>query len=265
MTTIRKGYVDTPAGQVHYRTLGTGEPVVLLHMSPASSAMWEPALPHLAARGYQAFALDTPGYGDSFRPPAPPSLEEYAAYLLAALDGLGLTRFLLVGHHTGGLIGAVLASQQPKRVRKFACWGFTLMEEKRKAELRQLPLASYDEEGEALLARWRSRRAMAGERWTPALGIRQLLETLQAGRELPWGFWAVGQADHLAIARSLTVPTLVLCGERDTHREQSQQAVHLMRQARFQPLPGCSLNVVDEAPEELVAALAAFFQEPVEG
>lgn len=259
--TIRKGYVDTTPGQVHYRMAGEGDPVVLLHMSPASSAMWEPILPRLAARGYRAVAFDTPGYGDSFRPAAPPSLEEYAAVICEAIDGMGIDRFFLFGHHTGGMIGAALAAAHPDRVRKFATWGWTLMEERRKAQLLAMPLAEYDAEGTQLVARWKARVAALGERWTPELGLRGLIDSLKAGRELPYGFWAVGKADHLAMARALTVPALVLCGERDTIFDDSRQAVHLMPNGRFYHLPNGSVAAPDESPDELVEVVDQFFRE----
>ena len=259
--TIRKGYVDTSHGQVHYRAAGEGEPVVLLHMSPASSAMWEPVLPRLAARGYHAVAFDTPGYGDSFRPAAPPSLEEYAAVLLEAIDTLGIERFFIFGHHTGGMIGAALAAAHPERVRRFATWGWTLMDNQRKAGLVAMPLAEYDAEGSQLVARWKARLAALGDRWTPELGIRSLIDALKAGRELPYGFWAVGRADHLAMARAMRVPVLVLCGERDTLFDDSRQAVHLMPNGRFFHLPNGSMAAPDESPDLLVEVVDRFFRE----
>jgi hypothetical protein len=33
---MKRGYVDTPEGQVHYRTEGSGEPVLLLHKAGIS-------------------------------------------------------------------------------------------------------------------------------------------------------------------------------------------------------------------------------------
>ena len=40
-TAIRKGYTDTPDGQVRYLRSGSGRPMVLLHQSPAAATMWE--------------------------------------------------------------------------------------------------------------------------------------------------------------------------------------------------------------------------------
>ncbi|MFN8532779.1 MAG: alpha/beta hydrolase [Dehalococcoidia bacterium] len=259
--TIRKGYVDTPKGQVHYRAVGEGDPVILLHMSPSSSAMWEAVQPRLAARGYRTVALDTPGYGDSFRPDLPPSLDDYADLLLEAIDGLGIGRFYVFGHHTGGMIGAALANRRPDRVIRFAVWGWTLMDEARKEELRQMPLATYDDQGSQAVGRWRARVAALGDHWTPQLGIRAQIDALKAGWMLPYGFWAVGAADHLALARGMTMPTLVMSGERDMIFEDSRQAVGLMPLGRFYHLVNGGVNAPDESPDELVETVDRFFRE----
>jgi pimeloyl-ACP methyl ester carboxylesterase len=224
--------------------------------------MWEPILPRLAGRGYRAVAIDTPGYGDSFRPAAPPSLTEYAAAVLEAVDGLGINQFFIFGHHTGGMIGAALAATHPERVLKLATWGWTLMDENRKAGLVAMPLAEYDDEGTQVVNRWKARVALLGEHWTPELGIRAMIDTLKAGRELPYGFWAVGRADHLALARSVPVPVLVMCGERDGIFDESRQAVHLMPNGRFHQVPDGSIAAPDESPDELVEIVDRFFREP---
>ena len=49
---IVKGYAGTPSGQLHYLEAGSGRPVLLIHPGPASSAMFEPVLPLLAAEGF---------------------------------------------------------------------------------------------------------------------------------------------------------------------------------------------------------------------
>lgn len=95
-----RGYVDTEAGQVHYRHEGdAGPPIVLLHCANFSSNLYERTLPHLGER-MQAWAFDAPGVGLSDAPPEP-TLPQLAQWLLEALDALGIERPVMAGLHTG--------------------------------------------------------------------------------------------------------------------------------------------------------------------
>ena len=67
--TIRRGYADTPLGQLHYAETGTGPTLLLLHQTPRS---WDEfrAVAGLID-GYRIVMPDLPGYGAS---PSLPSL-----------------------------------------------------------------------------------------------------------------------------------------------------------------------------------------------
>ena len=113
---IRKGYAATPQGDIHFRSVrGPGEPLVLLHRTPVSSQSFEPVLHALAGRR-SAYALDTPGFGQSFVPPSSPTTSDYAKWFLDALDALAMQRFHLCAHHTGTHFAAEMAAAAPQRV-----------------------------------------------------------------------------------------------------------------------------------------------------
>ncbi|MEU1392398.1 MULTISPECIES: alpha/beta hydrolase [unclassified Nonomuraea] len=111
---IRFGYADTPFGQIHHASCGTGEPVLLLHQTPRSWDEYREVLP-LLGRTRRAIAMDTLGFGNSARPPEH-SIETYAAGVLALMDALGLPRAAVAGHHTGGVIAVETAARAPDRV-----------------------------------------------------------------------------------------------------------------------------------------------------
>ncbi|HXV92073.1 MAG TPA: alpha/beta hydrolase [Pseudonocardia sp.] len=110
-------YLRTGAGQVHAQLTGPagGRPVVLLHQTPRSVDEYAELAPLLAAAGLRTVALDTPGFGASDPPPAH-TIGDYAAGVLGALDTLGLDRFAVLGHHTGGVIAVEVAALAPRRV-----------------------------------------------------------------------------------------------------------------------------------------------------
>ena len=125
--TIKKGYVETRDGQVHYRFCGEGKgiPLVFLHQTASSSQSYEKMMEALKDN-FRMFALDTPGFGQTFDPPMKPTTEYYTSVLLEALENLGVREFHVFGHHTGAAIGAEMAATAPDRVKTLMlegpCW-----------------------------------------------------------------------------------------------------------------------------------------------
>src|SRR5262249_54824673 len=83
----RRGYAAAGFGQLHFREMGTGEPLLLLHKTPSSSIMYCRVLPLLGQR-YRAIAIDTPGFGMSDPPPPDVGINFYAQAFLDAMDSL---------------------------------------------------------------------------------------------------------------------------------------------------------------------------------
>ena len=114
-----KGYAASPLGQVHYRDVGPRDdkhPIVLLHQSPMSMIQFASVQNALVDLGFRAITIDTPGYGNSDRPPHQPTIQEYASNLVYVLDHLKVGKILVAGHHTGAQIAASFAANYPRRV-----------------------------------------------------------------------------------------------------------------------------------------------------
>jgi pimeloyl-ACP methyl ester carboxylesterase len=106
-----------PAGALYVDDGGQGGvPVVFVHASCGNTAHWEAQLTHLR-KHRRAVALDLRGHGRS-APPADGdlSVEDFARDVAAVVDGLGLQRFVLVGHSLGGAVCAAYAGLHPERV-----------------------------------------------------------------------------------------------------------------------------------------------------
>lgn len=98
---------------------GRGAPVLFIHGSPATSAVWAPLLGKLD--GVQAFAIDRPGHGlsDAFDYANVTDLRSHAVgFLESMLDALRLDRVTVAGSSLGGLWAWWLALDRPHRVSR---------------------------------------------------------------------------------------------------------------------------------------------------
>ena len=94
---------------------GRGTPIVLLHGFGESLTSWRSVFPRLAEQA-DVVALDLPGHGLSSKPPSGYATDSLAAVVLGALDALGISRAVFVGHSLGGAVAAAIALRQPARV-----------------------------------------------------------------------------------------------------------------------------------------------------
>jgi haloacetate dehalogenase len=103
---------------------GEGPPVLLLHGSPQTLAMWHLVAPRLA-EDFTVIATDLRGYGDSSKPEggedhAPYSKRAMALDQVEVMKHLGFERFALCGHDRGGRVGYRMALEHPGVVTKLA-------------------------------------------------------------------------------------------------------------------------------------------------
>ncbi|MEL7030581.1 MAG: alpha/beta hydrolase, partial [Pseudomonadota bacterium] len=136
-----KGYADTSAGQVHYRRLGAGPTVVLIHWTPFSGRMFEGLMPRLVQAGYCAIAFDLLGYGRSDPRPETWSIEAYGANLAEAMEACGVETASAVGGHVGGAAALELALAAPARIERVVLDGLPFLSDELKAVLSQMVAA----------------------------------------------------------------------------------------------------------------------------
>ena len=101
---------------VHYETLGRGEPLVLLH-GWGGSAKSMAALARLLSESYTTYCLDLPGFGESTNPKPDWGVPEYAQCIFETVKHIGIESCHLFGHSFGGSVSIKLAAQYPEFVR----------------------------------------------------------------------------------------------------------------------------------------------------
>ncbi len=98
--------------RIHYRRMGKGRGMVLLHGWPETGHMWRKVMPALAER-FDVVAPDLRGYGDSDRPRAGYDKRTMAADIADVIQALGIAPVVLVGHDRGARVGHRFALDHP--------------------------------------------------------------------------------------------------------------------------------------------------------
>lgn len=125
-------FIDTGAGEVAYRVVGSGPDVLFVHGWPVSGATFRRLLPHLTDH-VTCHLVDLPGAGDSRYDAATPlSIDNHIASVKQVVDVLGLDRVAVVGHDSGGMIARHALAGDP-RVRS---WGLIDTEQTQGASFR---------------------------------------------------------------------------------------------------------------------------------
>jgi pimeloyl-ACP methyl ester carboxylesterase len=146
----------------------TGLTVLLLHGFLDSGATWDLVAEPLARAGHEVLAPDLRGFGKSDHVGAGGyyHFPDYVGDVAALVDQLNRQRLALVGHSMGGNIACLYAGTMPDRIERLALLeglgtvhsgpaaSLTRMrawlEDMRKLETRQRPLASFEEATERL-------------------------------------------------------------------------------------------------------------------
>ncbi len=205
-----------------------GHTVVLLHGKNFCAATWEGTMRFLQSQGYRVIVPDQIGFCKSSKPATYQyTFQQLAHNTTALLDALGVQRFIVVGHSTGGMLATRIALMFPQRVQQLLMVNPIGLEDwkaegvptltvdqwfAREAQVSAERIRQY-ERSTYYVNEWRPEY----ERWV------QMLAGLYRGpgRELvAWNsaliYDMIFTQPVLYEFGRLTVPTLLLVGEKDT-------------------------------------------------
>ena len=228
---VRHGYVNVGSEErpqrVHFRSAGTGPPLVMLHASPMSSAALLPFI-GVAAEFATVIAPDTPGYGwsDPLQEPSA-DLSGYVAALQVFSARLGLESFGLYGTATGAQIAIEFSKTYPARVDYLILDNAAHFtdEENRDVVSGYFPDLTPDPTGSHLTRTWSVSRDQCvffpWHRNTPetrlpagavntAVVHQMAMEFLQAGKDYDRAYRAAFANERMERALAVTVPAIIM-------------------------------------------------------
>lgn len=107
-----------------YRTVGSGEPLLLLHYFGGCGDVWQPFVDRLA-RDYRLIIPDLRGHGRSTDGSRTFTHRQAADDILELLDSLGVDRVRAIGMSSGGMTLLHMATRQPDRLQAMILVGAT--------------------------------------------------------------------------------------------------------------------------------------------
>lgn len=109
---------------LHYKVMGQGAPVILIHGWPLNGDMWEYQTIALVEAGHQVVTYDRRGFGQSGHPATGYSYDVFADDLADLIEELNLPRVSLVGFSMGGgEIARYLSRHGTSRIDRVALIG----------------------------------------------------------------------------------------------------------------------------------------------
>lgn len=274
---------------IHYRSVGAGRDVLLVHGLGANQGFWNPSLLLPLARKYRVTIYDLRGHGYSGMPRSGYDSGTMAEDLYRLLDHLKIRRADILGHSYGGSVVLQTAVLFPERVNSLIlcdtrvrvfqptqCPKDWCHEKDLVQKLATIGIEIPKDEPEAGL--WLLERLASHLDRDTIEGLRKIV------RHMPFGGWNGGRRsaerwlellrsttarqDFMSLAglttekiANLSHPTLVIGGEKSFTLPSLQGLKENLRRCRAAIVPGAGHFFPVTHPETLVSMVTEFLDE----
>ncbi len=262
---IERGLARTGAGQIHYRTAGQGQAVMLFHINQQSSALMIELIAALVGQ-CRPIAIDYPSHGDSDHVARQPTINDYARCAMEVMDALGVARAVAMGEAMGAAVATALAGDFPDRVERVVLMNCPFSTEPGRlgAHARELQegLRPADASGFPLTRTLefvleKDARA-APLHPTQSWMDRSNQAQIEAGRDRWQAMTALAAFDMEAALRRIACPMLLLSGEHFYYDRYRPEVLALVPGSRAEVIPGGRFGMSWEHAETIAARTLAF-------
>lgn len=261
---IERGLVRTSVGYIHYRATGQGKPIILMHATPKSSAMFLELMPVLG-KELRVFAIDTPSYGMSDHIVGKTSISDYSKVVSEVMDGLGLTKASFLGEATGAYIAVDIASRYPERTEKIVLVSCPFWRTKEFNIERHVPykkLYRYDSTGfpqprtveEVIKTDPEHIPLKPTQSWLD----RDNVALIESGRDVWQALDAIDEYDFRSNIERLQCPVLLIWGEHFFYLQFRDEVTSRIKNHQVVIIKGGRFVLPVEYPEEVGKATMKF-------
>ena len=245
-----------------YRIDGNGKALLLLHQACLSSDEYSLVIPILA-KNYQVLAMDFPAHGNSDVPDREFTVEDYAKNAVDFLNGLGIKKASIVGHHSGASVAVDIAVTYPDLVDKLILSGCPVY----KAGVREARLRGEDpkykgmkitEDGSYLIKVWETEKAKSQQNLP--IWHRMTVSHLTVSardQDLHHAIFRYDIEQRLPIIKS---PTLIISGDKDVFYDMLGYTQSLIPQSKTRVIDGGYLRPALDQPDEFAEAILEFLR-----
>lgn len=203
---IQRQFVHLLEGQIHFRRLGQGHVIVMIHEMPLSSKVFVPLMKELQG-DFDCIAIDLPNYGDSEWSTQEISITDYATIVHITLAKLGVTSYSLYGVHGGASVALDLAARYPEEVQSLILSGVPIFTEEERAKLHSgLKPLQFKEDGSHFQTWWENFR----QKWAPSIPLEiienAVLDIMKAGSGYDVGYRAAFDYNPLHALEKVNQP-----------------------------------------------------------
>ncbi|NOZ71485.1 MAG: alpha/beta hydrolase [Chloroflexi bacterium] len=255
-------YLYLPDVRIHYRAIGEGAPLILLHGLGSSGADWYPLVRGLAEY-FRLVLVDLRGFGSSSLARSKDySVASMATDVRQLMKALDMSSAHVVGLSLGGCVALQLAATTPNQVDHLVLvntfaklrWG---KDASLSRKIKRLWAARNIDTLASFVANEHFKdpqlRALAKERLRHNdLGV--LHRTM----------WAITRFNLLPQLPAITSPTLILIGDRDrtVPRQCAEELLQAIPHAQLQVIPDAGHALPYDQPQAFLEALLTFLPLP---
>lgn len=245
---------------LHYRQVGSGKPLVLLHGFLETHAIWNDFVTPLSKK-FSVITVDLPGFGKSELLPLPLTISSVATHVLNTLAGITSEPVCVIGHSLGGYVTLAMVEQASEKFRSFGLFHSTAAADTPEKKESRTKTIDFVTRNGALAFTSNFIPPLFADPKHPAIPVVTNLATQTAEKTITAYLAAMrDRPERLSVLETFNGPTLFIAGRQDTviPVESLQKQSKLAKKPTVQVLENVGHMGMFEAFDQSITSVSDF-------